>query len=246
MRQSSVAVDGDFRNLVEGKPRGWSTFTWSGKADFGHESTGHGTAGAVRVHSEDGADAAWTRVVPVEPYSTYELVVWIRTEGVRKVEGDTPGARINLHARTEHTEMVTRTSDWTRRTLRFDSGADDAVQINCILGWFGRCAGSAWFSDLALTRVSGRTLAPQATIGGPLQVDPISPYIYSQFIEHLGRCIQGGIWAEMLEDRKFLHAVGSRETPWRALGPGRVEMDPAGAYVNDHSPRADARGAGAG
>jgi alpha-N-arabinofuranosidase len=32
--------------------------------------------------------------------------------------------------------------------------------------------------------------------------EPISKYIYGQFIEHLGRCIYGGIWAEMLEDRK--------------------------------------------
>ncbi|MHC4070864.1 MAG: hypothetical protein ACYTGS_02335 [Planctomycetota bacterium] len=32
---------------------------------------------------------------------------------------------------------------------------------------------------------------------------PISRFIYGQFIEHLGRCIYGGIWAEMLEDRKF-------------------------------------------
>ena len=29
----------------------------------------------------------------------------------------------------------------------------------------------------------------------------ISKYIYGQFIEQMGRCIYGGIWAEMLEDR---------------------------------------------
>ena len=31
----------------------------------------------------------------------------------------------------------------------------------------------------------------------------ISPHIYGHFIEHLGRCIYGGIWAEMLWNRKF-------------------------------------------
>jgi len=36
---------------------------------------------------------------------------------------------------------------------------------------------------------------------------PISGYVYGQFIEHLGRCIYGGIWAEMLEDRKFYYPV---------------------------------------
>jgi alpha-L-arabinofuranosidase len=34
--------------------------------------------------------------------------------------------------------------------------------------------------------------------------EPIEPFIYGQFIEHMGRCIYGGIWAEMLEDRKFI------------------------------------------
>jgi len=246
MPQHVVGVDGEFRTIEQGRPRGWSPFTWSGKAEFGHEPQGYGTAGAVRVRSVDGADAAWTRVVPVEPFSTYELTVWIRTEDVRKVEGDDPGARINLHARPEHTAAVTATSDWIRQTLRFETGADDAVQINCLLGWFGRCTGTAWFSNLALHRLSGRRLDPEATIGGPLGVDPISPYIYSQFIEHLGRCIQGGIWAEMLEDRKFLHPVGSRESPWRAIGAGQVEMDPVGAFVNDRSPRVTARTTGAG
>ncbi len=43
---------------------------------------------------------------------------------------------------------------------------------------------------------------------------PISPFIYGQFIEHLGRCIYGGIWAEMLEDRKFFYPVTSDYQPW--------------------------------
>tara|TARA_B110000483_G_C18150329_1_gene525161 strand:+ start:1159 stop:1380 length:222 start_codon:yes stop_codon:yes gene_type:complete len=37
--------------------------------------------------------------------------------------------------------------------------------------------------------------------------EPIEPFIYGQFIEHLGRCIYGGIWAEMLEDRKFYFPI---------------------------------------
>jgi len=43
---------------------------------------------------------------------------------------------------------------------------------------------------------------------------PISPFIYGQFIEHLGRCIYGGIWAEMLEDRKFFYPITSEYNPW--------------------------------
>jgi hypothetical protein len=43
---------------------------------------------------------------------------------------------------------------------------------------------------------------------------PIEKYIYGQFIEHLGKCIYGGIWAEMLEDRKFYYPVTYEFNPW--------------------------------
>lgn len=45
----------------------------------------------------------------------------------------------------------------------------------------------------------------------------IDPLLYSQFIEHLGRCIYGGIWAEMLRDRKFLLPL--KESPWKVVEP---------------------------
>ncbi|WP_165230821.1 alpha-L-arabinofuranosidase C-terminal domain-containing protein [Aquisphaera insulae] len=45
----------------------------------------------------------------------------------------------------------------------------------------------------------------------------INPFIYGQFIEHLGRCIYGGIWAEMLEDRKFYYPVTGRYAPYTSL-----------------------------
>lgn len=44
--------------------------------------------------------------------------------------------------------------------------------------------------------------------------EPIEKYIYGQFIEHLGNCIYGGLWAEMLEDRKFFYPITSEFSPW--------------------------------
>ena len=83
---------------------------------------------------------------------------------------------------------------------------------------------------------------------------PINPYIYGQFIEHLGRCIYGGIWAEMLEDRKFFFDVTDHyqpygelkdtkfpvvsASPWEVIGPaGSVTMVKEAAFVGEHSPR---------
>ena len=70
---------------------------------------------------------------------------------------------------------------------------------------------------------------------------PLSKYIYGQFIEHLGRCIYGGIWAEMLEDRKFYGDVGRGGSPWKVVGDAHsVTMDKQAAFVGalaaDHSP----------
>ena len=44
----------------------------------------------------------------------------------------------------------------------------------------------------------------------------IDEHIYGQFVEHLGRCIYGGIWAEMLEDRKFYFDVTPNYAPYTA------------------------------
>ncbi len=81
----------------------------------------------------------------------------------------------------------------------------------------------------------------------------IHPFIYGQFIEHLGRCIYGGIWAEMLEDRKFYFPVTAEYAPFRDLLDSRfpvvgaspweitgdrdgVEMSRERPFVGEHSP----------
>ncbi len=43
---------------------------------------------------------------------------------------------------------------------------------------------------------------------------PISKYVYGQFAEHLGRSIYGGLWAEMIEDRKFGHGITDEYKPF--------------------------------
>ena len=85
------------------------------------------------------------------------------------------------------------------------------------------------------------------------QGEEISPFIYGQFIEHLGRCIYGGIWAEMLEDRKFYFPVTGNyapyvsladtgypvvgASPWEIVGdPALVTMVKKDSFVGDHTP----------
>jgi alpha-L-arabinofuranosidase len=116
-----------------------------------------------------------------------------------------------------------------------------------------------------LTAVS---LSQAINLAAPLELkldtrktgSPISPYIYGQFIEHLGRCIYGGVWAEMLEDRKFYFPITANYAPYRSLtntafpvvgaspwqiigNPQAVTMVKEGAFVGEHSPQIKA-GAG--
>ena len=60
-------------------------------------------------------------------------------------------------------------------------------------------------SVLQLAAVLVAAVIPAAGVDGQvrLSVDtgktgaPISKYVYGQFVEHLGRSISGGVWAEM-------------------------------------------------
>lgn len=82
--------------------------------------------------------------------------------------------------------------------------------------------------------------------------DTISPYLYGQFIEHIGDLVNRSVWAEMLDDRKFYHPVSSKPAAaptapgpfqgrqpnrWRPIGPGAaVVMDRERPYAGDHTP----------
>jgi alpha-L-arabinofuranosidase len=213
----------DAFDMPEGGPE-WRTHAWRGAARFERVPEGREGSNCLKIRSETGADAAWHVRLAVRPLGRYRLTGWIRTEGVEPLDGE--GALFNLHARPERSEAVVGTSDWKQVALEFDSGMDDEVQLNCLLGYFGNAKGTAWFDDVKLELLSSREMRPAVKVVATQTKEPISPYVYGQFIEHLGRCIYGGIWAEMLEDRKFLYLPGSEKSPWR-LGAGlRARHEP--------------------
>ena len=98
------------------------------------------------------------------------------------------------------------------------------------------------------------TATVDASKTGPL----ISPYVYGQFLEHIGSLIYSSLWSEMLDDRKFYYPVVSKPAGdtssgqgdfvpgrRRGVGPGRwnpigpadsVVMDTNHPFVGDHSP----------
>ncbi len=102
------------------------------------------------------------------------------------------------------------------------------------------------FSSAQATTVHARIDASRTSA-------PISRYIYGQFLEHIGGIVNNGVWAEMLDDRKFYYPItahppaeppagptGPRRPPlrrWTPVGPEEsVTMDTAAPYVGDHTP----------
>jgi alpha-N-arabinofuranosidase len=99
---------------------------------------------------------------------------------------------------------------------------------------------------------SAQTQPIHATIDASKTGAPISKYVYGQFLEHIGGLVNTGVWAEMLDDRKFYNAIKAKapaepEGPawrrrlaprhWTTVGAEEfVTLDAKRAWTGDHSP----------
>jgi alpha-N-arabinofuranosidase len=262
---ANIVPNASFETCSDDQPQGWRRQKWGGTGEFGYAESGRTGTRSVMISSREGADVGWTISVPVEPFATYRLSGWIKTQDVQPTE-ERPGrgALLNLHnLQSVATPAVSGTKDWTRVEVVFDSNSEDMVQVNCLFGGWGWATGTAWYDDVKLELISTANWEPKLAIDGREKGHPISKYIYGQFIEHLGRCIYGGIWAEMLEDRKFYFPITpdyapygesvevTPETPfpvvsaspWQIVGPAdSVQMVAEGSFVGEHTPRVAAGG----
>src|SRR6476646_6688683 len=148
--------------------------------------------------------------------------------------------------------------DFTLSHRRFGSGCRPLRGAHSVGNWLLLLSllgtGAAFAAEPA---GSDQTVAPRLTIDAGKVGPAMSENIYSQFIEHLGRCIYGGLWAEMLEDRKFYFPITADyapyksltdsaypvvgASPWQITGTvGGVSMVTKDAFVGDHSPRLSA------
>ncbi len=117
---------------------------------------------------------------------------------------------------------------------------------------------SVWVLHAAVS-VSAATTAPtpvNAVINAGKTLAPINPNLYGMFIEHAGSLVYRGMWAEMIDDRKFYDPItaqagstqpgarggrggrfGGPARCWTHVGPAEsVTMDTRYVYVGDHSP----------
>ena len=243
---ANAVLNPSFEDMDGDVPKGWRKVTHQPQGVFEVDAAvAHSGRRSAKVTSAEGGDLSWSAVVPVKPYSQYKLSGWIKTMDVKPV-GRARGALFNIHGIDRYqTKPITGTQDWTKVELAIDTEGNDALQVNCLFGGWGRATGTAWYDDVRLELVTSKELKPEAAIDAAKTGAPISKYIYGQFIEHLGRCIYQGIWAEMLEDRKFYYQVADKESPWKTIGdPRNVRMNPIIPYVGVHAPEIRLRGNG--
>jgi len=112
-------------------------------------------------------------------------------------------------------------------------------------------------ASLALTLTSALPAAAasnrvSAIVDASKRRHPISSYMYGGFIEHIANLINYSLWSEVLDDRKFYHAVDSKPLPqpegftrrmmpqpnkWVPVGPdSSITMDGIAPYVGKQSP----------
>jgi alpha-N-arabinofuranosidase len=198
---------------------------------------------SLMLQSNRPSGGRWMTKVELKPWSEYRFTGWVKTEGVQSRGGKGAGFRLDAFD-AEYTGL-TGTNDWTRIAFVFKTGNDDSSVLSCLLGLDGPASGRAWFDDMSLELILGE-LNTAVTIDVDDKKEPMSEYIYGQFIEHLGRCIYGGIWAEMLEDRKFWYVPGDRESPWQVRGKRELfSVDRVSPFTGDKTPVLGVDGSGA-
>ncbi len=149
-----LLINGGFE--LEGSPTlpySWRPVEWGGAYRAALETDlARGGKRCVLLESSEGADCAWTQNVSVKPYSTYRLSGWIRTANV--TAGTGKGAFLNVQeVQGPTTPPLTGTNDWVRVEMRFKSGEQKRVQVNCLLGGWGRSRGKSWYDDVKLELV---------------------------------------------------------------------------------------------
>lgn len=209
---------------------------------------------------------SWTNKILVRPYALYRMTGWVKTQDIPAANDRGAAFELRGVKVTSPVQRINGTQNWTRVEISFDTEGQDSLILAALIvaprgprGNRGGAAtaaaaptGKAWFDDLKLELVSARELKPMIAIDAAKTREPMPDLIYGQFIEHLGRCIYGGIWAEMLEDRKFYSAVGETRrdrtfvpSPWKAVGgPEAVTMLTENAFVGAHTPQVDLGGDG--
>jgi hypothetical protein len=151
---NNLLPNGSFEKAVAGKPEGWEPRRWGGVETVQPAHPGYKSQRCVLIASDAGANFSLEAKVPVEPFATYRLSGWIKTESVRALDGR--GALMNVHdlGVITATPPLTGTHDWTHVELVFQTFGQERLSVLCCLGGWGLASGKVWFDELTLQKIS--------------------------------------------------------------------------------------------
>lgn len=213
----------------------WETDDWDDDVTYAIGPSTRSDRAVLRIQSDSLVQGRYHRQVSLTPKSEYRLSFWIKTKGVQGEDGAGAGIRLGGFDFAPDTTLH-GTTDWTRRSVTFGTHDDDSMVLEVLLGKEGPARGAVLVDDIVLERTDRTPLDPAITVNLNQRRTPMSEYIYGQFIEHMGQSIYGGLWAEMLEDRKFYFVPNTEHSPWSVNAPSRLVIDSLDAYVGDYAP----------
>jgi alpha-N-arabinofuranosidase len=196
--------------------KGWTFDARARNVTHFYDNVAHSGTRSLFINADRFAVGRWSSKVLLKPWSKYRFSGWIKTENLISQGGK--GAGFRMEGLIVEPKGFTGTNDWTLVNYEFETGNNDCVTIACVLDIERNAKGRAWFDDMNLNLISSEKVSTDIKINTTKKAEPMPVYIYGQFIEHLGRCIYGGIWAEMIEDRKFWYVPGARESVWKVSG----------------------------
>ncbi|MGB8489847.1 MAG: alpha-L-arabinofuranosidase C-terminal domain-containing protein [Bacteroidales bacterium] len=195
---------------------GWTSDQRARNAVQFYDNVAKSGSKSLFIHADRSANGKWSTKVLLKPWSKYRFTGWIKTEDIISENGK--GAGFMLDGLEVEPQGFVGTNDWTPVTYEFETGNNDCTVLACVLDVAGTARGRAWFDDVRMDLLSSEKITTDIKINTAKKAEQMPVYIYGQFIEHLGRCIYGGIWAEMLDDRKFWYNPGTRESAWKVTG----------------------------
>lgn len=219
---------------------GWETEYWSPQENYKVKFDETSSKGVLIIEADTFGISRWYRKVQLSPYSTYKVTGAYQLMGVEG-QDEKAGAGIRLgHMKMKLDTVLRGDSDWISFEEVFDTEGYDSFLMELVLGKSGPAKGKVFLKDVIVEELGRDVLKPSISIDVQAQQTPMEPYIYGQFIEHMGKCIYGGIWAELLVDRKFYYAPGVKKSAWEVVG-NQVIHDDSYQYSGNPTPKINAK-----
>lgn len=232
---SGVIPNGSAELVESSQIMGWKAYQDDPSATHFYSNIAKEGKKSFYIQSVQPSNGVWKCDVSVKPWSKYKFSGWIKTEGLQNPEGKGAGFKPDNFP----VEYIgfTGNNDWAEVNFEFETGSNDSFVLQCLFNNGGKTTGKVWFDDMKLELLSSEVIKTNIVVDAKTEMEPMSDYIYGQFIEHLGKCINGGIWAEMIEDRKFYYEPNNELSPWIIEGDTSIlSMDKKDSYTGDQTP----------